>query len=75
MFVAVTELMQNGDIIKCPSCKGKGHVYDACTLLLPIFGWIMAPFERNNPDGFTRQMCLQCDGTGFIKVLAADHQQ
>ena len=60
--------MKENEIIKCPSCKGKGHVYDACTLLCPIFGWFMGPFETDNPRGFTRETCGQCSGKGFIKV-------
>ncbi|MDP3710675.1 MAG: hypothetical protein Q8R29_03055 [bacterium] len=54
-------------LVLCPSCKGKGHVYEAMTLLIPFWGWILAPFERNNPNGVTRMRCEQCGGTGYIK--------
>lgn len=54
-------------MITCPSCKGKGHVYDAIIgLLCPVFGWLLSAFERNNPEGFTREKCTQCKGKGFI---------
>lgn len=53
--------------IICPSCGGKGHVFNALTLLVIPFGMIMGPFERNNPEGFTREECGQCGGTGFIQ--------
>jgi len=50
--------------IICPSCKGKGHVFDAAS----IFGFtiIVALFERNDANGLTRNVCGQCKGSGFI---------
>jgi len=58
-------VMEN--IIKCPSCKGKGHVFDSFTLLNPVF-WPFGFFETNNKNGCTREQCPQCKGSGFIKV-------
>ena len=59
--------MNKNDIIICPSCGGKGHVFDGIALLT-IIGIFTALFERNNPDGLTREQCNQCKGRGFIKV-------
>jgi DnaJ-class molecular chaperone len=49
----------------CQSCKGKGHVFDAITLLHPVMA-VMAIFQRNDMDGITRQLCGQCDGDGWV---------
>ena len=49
----------------CPSCKGKGHVFEAVTLFCVLL-WVVAPFERNNSEGITRRECGQCDGKGWI---------
>ena len=48
----------------CPRCKGKGHTPDglASLILFPL-----AFFERNDPGGFTRDRCEQCNGTGFVR--------
>lgn len=51
----------------CPNCKGKGHVLDGAGTIagMPIV-WVMALFERNDPNGLTREECGTCDGEGFI---------
>lgn len=49
----------------CPSCKGKGHVFEAASLLL-LINIFLAPFERNNPNGMTREECFQCRGNGYV---------
>lgn len=49
----------------CPSCQGKGRVFFAVTLLSPIF-WLIAPFERNDKNGVTREVCGQCGGDGYV---------
>lgn len=54
--------------ITCPSCSGKGHVFDPCCLLLVGFGWLDAIFGRNNPDAMSREICSQCDGKGYVKI-------
>lgn len=41
------------DVIFCPCCKGKGHVFFALLLINPIT-WLLAPFERNDINGLTR---------------------
>jgi DnaJ-class molecular chaperone len=48
----------------CPTCEGKGHTPDglASLILFPL-----AFFERNDPNGFTRDPCERCNGTGFVK--------
>jgi DnaJ-class molecular chaperone len=53
--------------IECKNCKGKGHVLDAVTLLWPVF-WFLAPFEKNNKNGVTREICYHCGGTGYVKI-------
>lgn len=50
----------------CPSCNGKGHVYDAVSLLCVLF-WVIAPFERNDPNGLSRDPCGQCKGKGYVE--------
>lgn len=57
--------MWGGGYMRCPTCKGKGHVYRPLTMLC-ILTLFIAPFERNDPDGFTRKECPQCDGECFI---------
>lgn len=52
---------------KCPTCKGKGHVFWA-PALLNVVGRIFYPFETNDPDGVSRAPCKQCLGRGFIAV-------
>lgn len=52
----------------CPNCNGKGHVFDAMSLLVVPFGILFAPFEHNSPDGFTRQECSFCEGTGKVDI-------
>lgn len=59
---------KNRRYVTCPSCKGKGHVFDSLSLLFPIFGWLSAIFERNNPSGMSRERCVQCDGYGYIEI-------
>ena len=50
---------------RCVNCNGKGHVLDAfMVFLLPVFGAILAPFETRDPNGFTRQRCQKCNGSG-----------
>lgn len=51
--------------VKCPSCKGKGHVLDAVVLLNPILA-LLAIGERNDRYGMTRNRCGQCKGKGFV---------
>ena len=64
------EEVVEGKLIKCLSCKGKGHVlYGGFSLLIPLV-WIVAILERNNPRGETRMPCAQCMGTGFIRPQA-----
>lgn len=60
------------DIILCPSCKGKGHVFFAISLLVLGIGFLLGPFERNNPNGITREECRQCRGAGYIKSKAKE---
>lgn len=52
--------------VQCPSCKGKGHIFDSYSLFFPVY-WIMALFEAKNANGDTRKTCGQCNGTGFIE--------
>ncbi len=52
----------------CPNCKGKGHIFDSLSLLIVGVGWLMAPFETNDPRGLTRRECEFCDGTGKVLV-------
>lgn len=54
--------------IKCPDCKGKGHLFDPVSLFVPFISWIMVFFEINNPHGFTRQTCRTCYGKRYIKL-------
>lgn len=54
--------------VECKNCNGKGHVLDGSTLLLPVFGWLLAAAERNNKEGFTRERCEHCNGKGYIKI-------
>jgi DnaJ-class molecular chaperone len=55
-------------IIECKNCGGKGHVYDACSAMLFVVGWVAAIFERNNPNGLTREKCSVCNGKGYRKI-------
>jgi DnaJ-class molecular chaperone len=50
----------------CPNCKGKGHVLAGVVGPGGPFVWLFALFERNDPDGLTRDVCRQCDGRGYI---------
>jgi DnaJ-class molecular chaperone len=50
----------------CPSCKGRGHAYRPETLL-NVVAIILAPFERNDRDGYTRKECPQCWGRGWVR--------
>jgi Ribonuclease G/E len=53
---------------RCPNCDGKGHVFDAVSLLVFPIGIIFAPFETKSPDGLTREQCSHCDGTGRVFI-------
>ena len=55
-------------MVICPSCKGKGHVFDPCSLLVFGFGWLDAIFGRNNPNAMSREECWQCKGKGFLNI-------
>ena len=50
----------------CPACRGKGHSYDAASLVAPLT-LLIAWFERNDPKGVTRERCKRCGGTGWIR--------
>jgi DnaJ-class molecular chaperone len=53
--------------IQCPRCSGKGHVLDKTIAIgLPLYGWLFAPFEGNDPNGITRQTCPTCAGEGVV---------
>jgi len=54
-------------VVKCSNCGGKGHVFDAATLMFPPF-WIFSLFEKNSPDGISRMMCSHCEGEGYIII-------
>lgn len=56
------------DWFKCPSCNGKGHVFDSMFLWVPVVGWLHGWFERNDADGISRDKCGQCNGKGFVSV-------
>ena len=61
--------MSDAQVIVCANCKGKGHVLDAvAAVMMPVLGWVLAPFERNDPDGITRQRCTLCKGRGYIRL-------
>ena len=64
--------MENKSWILCPSCKGKGHVFDPTILWVAGIGWLDAIFGRNNPDSLSREECGQCGGRGFIKLPESD---
>lgn len=51
----------------CPSCKGKGHVFDPTCLAIAIWGWLDAITGRNNPDAISREKCGQCGGKGRLE--------
>ena len=53
--------------LTCPSCKGKGHVMDIGGLFCPIIGWAIMFFERNDPNGLSRDRCGQCKGKGYVE--------
>jgi hypothetical protein len=50
---------------RCPACKGRGHVFDAASLVSPFF-WLLIPFERKDPRGVTRQRCERCRGKALL---------
>lgn len=50
----------------CPTCKGKGHVYDPASAMVAVVGWILAFMETNDPNGLTREWCRQCSGKGYV---------
>lgn len=51
--------------IECKNCKGKGHIFNAISILNPIM-WCMAPFETNDKAGLTRDICSHCNGNGYF---------
>jgi DnaJ-class molecular chaperone len=53
--------------VRCPTCKGKGHVLSGAIALFPPL-WIVALFERNDEDGVSREMCGRCEGDGYISI-------
>jgi hypothetical protein len=50
----------------CPVCNGKGHTFDYGCIGGGPFIWIVAIFERGDPQGITRRLCERCLGTGHI---------
>jgi DnaJ-class molecular chaperone len=50
----------------CPVCKGKCHVYDPVSLIMPLTVFV-AFFERHDPRGVTRQPCGKCYGRGWVR--------
>ena len=58
------------DLVICPNCKGKGHVLDGCGAIVATLSIWLLPcivFDRNDPDGLTREECSRCGGDGFIQ--------
>jgi DnaJ-class molecular chaperone len=54
-------------VIKCERCKGKGHTIVGVMLISPYTA-ILSLFERNDPNGLTRERCSNCKGKGYLKV-------
>ena len=51
--------------LTCRNCGGKGHVLDGVFTVFSFVGLVLAPFERNDPRGMTRQQCVRCNGKGY----------
>ena len=51
--------------MECKNCSGKGHVLSGLAVVcVPFITPILGIFERNDPNGFTRQRCDICNGKG-----------
>ena len=50
--------MKRGDYITCPTCKGKGKVFDHVAGIMTLgFAYL-----------FGKETCPQCYGKGYIKI-------
>lgn len=54
--------------VECKNCNGRGHVLNPAAIFMPVLGWALAVFEKNNKRGITREECEHCDGKGYIRI-------
>lgn len=54
----------------CQTCGGKGHVMVGASVFGGPFLWVAMLFERNDPDGLTRDRCERCKGRGYVRFPA-----
>lgn len=60
-------------IVKCPSCSGTGGKPFGLGVMACLLSVVYIPLiycERNDSNGFTREPCNRCKGTGYIKKRA-----
>lgn len=55
-------------VFKCPDCKGKGHIFEAASLLNPVRLLLYGFGDMHDKDGETRKECAKCEGEGFILI-------